>query len=198
MTRDTLFWIISRAAGTTAIVLASLAVGLGLTMGGKMIKRGGVERRAFHEILSLATMVAIAVHGLALLGDSWLRSSIVDVAIPFVGSYDRLATSIGIIAGWGLIVLGLSYYARRRIGARRWKLIHRFTALAWLLGLVHTFTEGTDAGRPWFIALVLLSAGPALALLLVRHGRLLAASRLPRPVRRRERRPVTSAACPSG
>lgn len=166
---STLFWIISRAAGTTAIILASAAVGVGLVMGGKLIKGGGgADRRSIHEILSLSTMVAIAVHGLALLGDTWLHSTILDLTVPFLGSYRTLSTSIGIIAGWGMIFLGLSYYARKRIGHARWKVIHRFTALAWLLGLVHTFAEGTDAGKLWFIALVGLTAAPALVLLVAR------------------------------
>jgi sulfoxide reductase heme-binding subunit YedZ len=173
MTADssTLFWITSRAAGTTAIVLASAAVGIGLTMGGKMIKGLGPERRSVHEILSLSTMVAIAVHGLSLLGDTYFHFTALNVALPFLAPYRNLATSVGIVAGWGMIVLGLSYYARRRIGQARWKMIHRFTAVAWLLGLVHTFADGTDAGKLWFIGLIVLTAAPALLLLIVRHVR---------------------------
>src|SRR5437588_12399126 len=142
-TTPTLFWITSRAAGTTAMVLASAAVGVGLTMGGKLIKGGGADRRSLHEILSLSTMVAIVVHGLALLGDTWLRTSLIDISVPFAWSYRSLVTSLGIVSGWGLIVLGVSYYARKRIGLNRWKVIHRFTALVWILVLVHTFAEGT-------------------------------------------------------
>lgn len=168
---STLFWIASRAAGTTALVLASTTVGVGLTMGGRLIRGRGPDRRAIHEILSLATMVAIAVHGLTLLGDSWLHPSLLQVTVPFDPAYARLATTVGIIAGWGMIILGLSYYARRRIGIQRWRIIHRFTALAWVLGLIHTFVEGTDAGTPWFLALVGLTAAPVLALLVVRHLR---------------------------
>jgi sulfoxide reductase heme-binding subunit YedZ len=173
MTADssTLFWITSRAAGTTALVLASAAVGVGLTMGGKLIKRGGPERRSLHEILSLSVMVAIAIHGLALLGDTWLHATVLDVTIPFAARFKTLSTSIGIIAGWGTIILGLSYYGRKRVGHARWKAIHRFTAAAWLLGLVHEFAEGTDAGKLWFIALIGLTAAPALVLLVVRHAR---------------------------
>ena len=127
---STLFWVTSRAAETTALVLSSVAVGVGLTMGGKLIKRGGPDRRTLHEILSLSTMAAIAIHGLWLLGDTWLHPSLLDVTLPFAGSDRTFVTSIGIIAGWGTIILGLSYYARKRIGHARWKLIHRFTALA--------------------------------------------------------------------
>jgi sulfoxide reductase heme-binding subunit YedZ len=180
MTGSTLFWVLSRAAGTTAIVLASVTVSVGLTMGGRLIRARAPERRTAHEVLSLCTLGAIAVHGLALLGDSWLHPSLADVTVPFMASYATLATSIGIIAGWGMVILGLSFYARRRIGQRRWKYIHRFTALAWLLGLVHAFAEGTDAGKAWFIALIVLTAGPALVLLVVRHLRPARPERRPR------------------
>jgi sulfoxide reductase heme-binding subunit YedZ len=173
MTADTstFFWITSRAAGTTALVLASAAVGVGLTMGGKLIRRGGPDRRTLHEILSLSTMVAIAVHGLSLLGDTYFPFTLANVTVPFLAPYKNLFTSIGIIAGWGMVILGLSYYARRRIGQARWKTIHRFAALAWLLGLVHAFAEGTDARKLWFITLIALTAAPALVLLVVRHAR---------------------------
>jgi methionine sulfoxide reductase heme-binding subunit len=173
MTADssTLFWITSRAAGTTAMALSSASVGVGLTMGGKLIKRGGPDRRVLHEILSLSVMVAIAVHGLALLGDTYFNFTPLNIALPFSAPYKNLLTSVGIFAGWGLIILGLSYYARRRIGLNRWKVLHRFTAVAWILGLIHAFAEGTDAGKTWFIALIGLTAAPALVLLAVRLAR---------------------------
>ena len=132
-----LFWITSRAAGTAALVLASLAVCLGLLMSTRLLKRaGGPDLRVAHEALSLATLVAIAVHGLALLGDNFMHPSFADIAVPFVSGFKTGWTTLGIVSGWALLALGLSYYARVRIGAQRWRRLHRFTALAWLAGLV--------------------------------------------------------------
>jgi len=34
-----------------------------------------------------------------------------------------------------------------RIGVNRWRALHRWTALVWLLSLVHAIGEGTDRGR---------------------------------------------------
>jgi sulfoxide reductase heme-binding subunit YedZ len=166
-----LFWITSRAAGIVALVLASLAVSLGLLMSTKLLRRRAPDLIATHEILSLSTIVAILVHGLALLGDQYLHPSLVDISIPFVGGYKTVWTSLGIIAGWSLLLLGLSYYARRRIGSARWRKLHRFTALAWLAGLVHSLGEGTDAGQIWLLALTAIVVVPAIGLLLVRHLR---------------------------
>ena len=53
----------------------------------------------------------------------------------------------------------------------RWRKLHRFTALAWLAGLVHALGEGTDAGQLWFLAMIALVAVPALALLGTRVAR---------------------------
>jgi methionine sulfoxide reductase heme-binding subunit len=163
-----LFWITSRAAGTLALVTASLAVCAGLLMSTRLLKGRGPDLRVAHEVLSLTTIVAIAVHGLVLLGDQFLHPSLADMTIPFVSGYRTLWTSLGIIAGWALAFLGLSYYARKHIGVRRWRMLHRLTALAWLLGLAHSLGEGTDAGQTWFLAMIGIVAVPALMLLAAR------------------------------
>ena len=166
-----LFWITSRAAGFAALVLASLSVSFGLLMSTKLLKGRTTDLRAAHDTLALATIVAILVHGVTLLGDSFLHPSIADIAIPFVSSYKTFWTSLGIVSGWSLVLLGLSYYARRYVGAVRWRKLHRFTALAWLAGMVHALGEGTDAGQIWFLAMIALVAIPALALLATRLAR---------------------------
>jgi methionine sulfoxide reductase heme-binding subunit len=159
-----LFWVASRAAGISALILSSLGVCVGLLMGGRLRKRGP-ELRVAHEALSLATLGALVVHGLSLLGDSFMHPSLADVSVPFVSSYMKLWTSAGIVAFWALALLGLSYYARARIGVQRWRRLHRLTALAWALGVAHSLGEGTDAGQTWFLAMTAIVAIPALALL---------------------------------
>jgi methionine sulfoxide reductase heme-binding subunit len=164
-----LFWIISRAAGTAALLLSSVAVGVGLTMGGRMIKGRGIDLRAAHEALSLATLVAIVVHAVTLLGDTFLKPTVLDLTVPFASGYKEPWMSMGIVAGWGLIALGVSYYFRTRIGQARWRRLHRWTALAWILGLAHSLGEGTDAGTTWFLVLTAIAVLPAAVLLVVRH-----------------------------
>ena len=166
-----LFWITSRAAGVAALVAASLAVSLGLLMSTKLLRGRGADLRVTHEALSLTAMVALVVHGVTLIGDRYLHPSLLDVAVPFAGSYRTFWTSLGIIGGWGMVLLGLSFYARRRIGTQRWRKLHRFTALAWLMGLGHSLGEGTDAGQLWFLAMIGIVVIPALMLLATRVAR---------------------------
>jgi sulfoxide reductase heme-binding subunit YedZ len=167
VTTDQLFWVTSRAAGVVALLAASLAVTAGLLMGGRFVTRS-VDLRVVHETLALTTLAAIAVHAFALLGDGFVNLSLADVLVPFASSYQRFWMAVGITGGWLLTILGLSYYARARIGVARWRMLHRFTALAWLLGLAHGIAMGTDAGTLWFTLTLAAVALPALGLLAMR------------------------------
>ncbi len=164
-----LFWITSRGAGTAALVLASLSVGIGLLSSSKgPLGKRVSEMRHLHEALALATLAAALVHGLALLGDQYVGYTPTEIAVPFASSYQTFWTGLGVISFYGLAALGLGYYQRKRIGVQRWKYIHRFTSAFWVLGLVHSLGMGTDRGAPWFLLMVGITAAPALLLLLWR------------------------------
>lgn len=165
-----IFWITSRAAGGAAMILASAAVGVGLMLSARTKRPGSskADLRAIHEALSLTTLAMVALHGLSLLGDSFLNPGLTGIAIPFVGAYRPIWTGLGIVAGYGLAGLGLTYYLRDRIGAARWRKLHRFTAVFWLLAIVHTIGAGSDAAEIWFLGISGAAVIPAAALLLLR------------------------------
>ena len=166
------FWITSRAAGITALVLSSVAVCAGLALGGRIgwLRGRSAQLKTVHEALSLATLAALAVHGLALLGDGYLHPGLLDIAVPFALDYRPVWTALGIVGGYGVAFLSLSYYARARIGVARWRTLHRFIALFWLLGVVHTLGAGTDAGRAWFLFVAAVVVLPPVALLALRFA----------------------------
>jgi methionine sulfoxide reductase heme-binding subunit len=163
-----LFWITSRAAGGAALLLSSASVVLGLMMSSGRRNPNRRDLRILHEALSLTALAMVALHGVALLGDSYLNPGIAGIAIPFTGSYRPLWTGIGILAGYGLAGLGLSYYLRNRIGASRWKRLHRMTAIFWIAAIAHTLGAGTDSAQAWFLILLGTFALPAVALLVLR------------------------------
>jgi sulfoxide reductase heme-binding subunit YedZ len=163
-----IFWITSRAAGGAALLLSGAAVAVGLMMSAKRANSNKRDLRAIHEALSLTTLAMVALHGLALLGDSYLNPGLTGITIPFVAFYRPVWTGLGIVAGYGLAALGLTYYARDRIGAARWRKLHRFTALFWVLAIVHTIGAGTDAAQLWFLVASGLIVIPAALLLVLR------------------------------
>ena len=154
------WWLASRASGLVALVLVTISVGLGLAMAGKVMHRPGLSRKllAIHEQTALAGLVAIAVHGITLLGDPWLHPGIGGLTVPFAMAFRPLWTGLGILGGYLAVLLGLSYYARRRIGARLWREAHRATIVVYLLGLLHALGAGSDASAVWFRAWVLATA----------------------------------------
>jgi sulfoxide reductase heme-binding subunit YedZ len=163
-----LFWITSRAAGGAALLLASASVTVGLMMSAKRPSANKRDLRAIHEAMSLTTLAMVALHGLSLLGDAFLNPGVTGIAIPFAGSYRPLWTGIGIVAGYGLAALGLTYYLRDRIGAARWRRVHRLTAVFWLLAIAHTIGAGSDAAEWWFLGVSAALVLPAAALLILR------------------------------
>lgn len=163
-----LFWITSRAAGTAALLLASASVLIGLMMSSTRRNPNRRDLRTLHEALSLTALAMVGLHGVSLLGDTYLNPGIAGILVPFVGRYRPAWTGIGILAGYGLAVLGVSYYFRDRIGASRWKRLHRLTAAFWLLAVLHTIGAGSDAAEPWFLVIGGAIAIPAAFLLVLR------------------------------
>ena len=150
------FWYASRAFGITAMLLLAASVGLGLAMSGRLVRRPGWPARLkrAHESLTLVTVAMIAVHAGLLLFDAYLRPGLAGIAVPFLLPYRPLFTGAGIIAGWATALFAASFYVRRWIGTKTWRVLHRFTVLAYGLALVHVAGAGTDAARPWMLALL--------------------------------------------
>jgi len=177
------WWLASRASGVTAFVLVACSVLIGLAMATKVL-RGRVKAPVLvklHEHLALAGLVAIAVHAITLLGDTWLRPGLVGVLVPFAMGHEPLFTGLGVIAAYLAALLGLSFYVRRRIGTKRWRSLHRLTLLVYVLGVLHTLGAGTDASTLWLQAVLLLTGAPILFLALLRWLPDVAPGPQPRP-----------------
>ncbi len=146
------WWLASRASGVVALVLVTVSVAIGLAMAGKVLRVPGLSRKlmAVHEQTALAGLIAISVHAITLLGDPFLDPGVAGVAVPFAMGFETLFTGLGVIAAYLALLLGLSYYARRRIGAKLWRKAHRATVLVYALGLVHALGAGTDTSAVWF------------------------------------------------
>ncbi len=165
-----LFWIASRAFGVVALVLVAVSVGLGLAMASRLTRGPGVAARVkqLHEATALSSLFAIATHGLLLLGDPFLDPGVAGVALPFAMAKQPAWTGLGIIGGWLATILGLSFYARKWIGTRVWRQMHRWTLGVYILAVVHTLGSGTDAGTPWLLAILGITALPIVFLTTLR------------------------------
>jgi sulfoxide reductase heme-binding subunit YedZ len=159
-----LVWLSARSAGLVAWVLAALATLLGLAMSARLVDRGP-QVRELHRHLTLATLIALAGHGVASALDPFLKSGLAGIVVPFTIGYRPLAVAVGILAGWLTAAFAGSWYLRRRIGARTWRGLHRFAPAVLVVSTVHALTAGSDAGTWWMTAAAVVLCGGATALL---------------------------------
>jgi sulfoxide reductase heme-binding subunit YedZ len=160
------WWLSSRAAGVVAFALIASSVLLGLALANRLVRGHTVVK--LHEHLALASLVAIAVHAITLLGDRWLNPGAAGLLVPFAMDYRPLFTGIGVIAGYLAVLIGLSFYVRRRIHPRRWRRLHRFTILVYVLGVMHVVGAGSDAEAVWMRVVLFATGAPILFLFLLR------------------------------
>jgi sulfoxide reductase heme-binding subunit YedZ len=185
---DYIWWLASRASGTVALLLVTASVLIGLLMASGLLKKPGLKKRlvATHEHTALIAMVLIAVHGITLLGDRTLNPGPAGILVPFQTGYRPLYVAIGIISGYLIAALGLSFYIRRRIGGRRWRQMHRFTVAAYVLGVAHAIGAGSDASTQVVRFAVVVSVLPAAALFIIRNRPRASTTAKRAPARRNE------------
>jgi ferredoxin-NADP reductase len=164
------WWLASRSAGIVALLCITASVGIGLAMAGRVSRNPRLARSlmALHQQTALIGLVAIAVHGIALLGDRFLAPGLAGIAVPFVIDREPLWTGLGVVGGWLGAALGLSYWIRQRIGAALWRRLHRATVLVYVLSVAHTLGAGTDASEPWMRVLLVATGAPIVFLFLMR------------------------------
>ena len=166
----TAVWYAARAGGLTAYLLLSASVCLGLLISGKArLKRWPrFALEDVHRFVGIVAGVFVAIHGFALLLDSFVPFSLSQVLVPGTSSYRPLAVGFGVVAAELLAALAISNHYRRRIPHGVWRRLHLLNFAVWALALVHGLTAGTDATTPWALALYVGSAWSVLTLLFYR------------------------------
>jgi methionine sulfoxide reductase heme-binding subunit len=154
-------WYVARASGMVAFALLTTTIVLGLVMSGRARLRRwprfAVED--VHRFASLLTWAFVGIHALALLADSYLPFSVLDLVVPGSAPYRPLATALGVVAAEFLAALAVANLLRTRISYRTWRRTHYLNLGVWLLALGHGVTAGSDSDTSWALALYVLSAG---------------------------------------
>jgi predicted ferric reductase len=146
-----LAWYAERLVGFLAYFALAASVVYGLLLSTKILDRLAHRAVTFslHQDLAAVGLGLAAIHG-ALLGlDHTMPFSLAEIALPFAAPYRPLWVGVGQLAFYLTLAVVASFYLRRRIGQRAWRLLHYATFLAFLGATAHGLASGTDSGTPW-------------------------------------------------
>ena len=142
------YWYLSRASAMVAYGLLWLSMALGLIITNKLARvwPGGPLAFDLHQFASLIGLAFALFHALILMGDKYINYDLAQVLVPFNSSgYKPVWVGLGQIGFYLLAIVGLSFYVRKRLGNRSWRLIHYFSFLTFALALLHGIFAGTDS-----------------------------------------------------
>lgn len=146
------FWYLSRASAIIAYFLlwASMVLGVGITNKAAAIWPGLPSAIELHQFFTILGMIFALFHGLILAGDAYLKPTLGQIFTPFsMSQYRPISVGIGQIAFYLWIVITISFYARRIITKKGWRILHYFSYLTYIIALMHGLSAGTDTGLNW-------------------------------------------------
>jgi predicted ferric reductase len=142
------YWYLSRASAMVAYSLLWLSMASGLIITNKLARLwpGGPIAFDLHQFASLMGLAFALFHALILMGDKYINYNLAQVLVPFNSSgYKPIWVGLGQIGFYLLAIVSLSFYVRKRLGNRTWRLVHYLSFLTFALALLHGIFAGTDS-----------------------------------------------------
>ena len=173
-------WVLARGSGMAATVLLTAVVALGLALSLRLAsdRWPRVLTTAGHRQLTNLALVMTGLHLAMLLVDADAAMSLADLVIPFASGYRPVATALGVLAVYVLLITWVSTLMRARLGQRRWRALDRVAIVAWVLAMLHGVLAGSDTGTAWAVFTYVL-AGLVVGMLFA--ARIAASRRPPAP-----------------
>jgi predicted ferric reductase len=159
-----LWWYVTRASGIVAYLLLWFSMVLGLGVTSKSFDRllDRLFTYDFHQFISLLSIAFVVLHVAVLLLDRYMPYSIWQAIIPFISPYRPFWVGVGVIGFYLTLLVTVTFYIRKRIGMRAFRLIHVLSLVGYLGATLHGIYAGTDSPLP---AMQLLYKGSALVVI---------------------------------
>ena len=165
------YWYLSRGAGFVALGLLWISMMLGVGITNKLARfwPGIPPTMAIHEYTSLLGLFFAAFHGLILLGDQYSQYKLVQLLMPF-GSVQYRPTwvALGQIGFYAWFIIAITFYIRKAIGKKTWRVLHYVSFICFLGAVVHGVTSGTDTATVWAQDFYWITGGSLLFLVVYR------------------------------
>jgi sulfoxide reductase heme-binding subunit YedZ len=147
---DQAMWYLTRTAGMMAYLLLWLSTVWGLVIPSKLFGEilSGDFTFDFHKFISLLSLGFLGLHIFVLTADHYLPFTMAQLLVPFLSPYRPLWVGIGIITFYLLLLVTVTFYLRKQIGMKTFRLIHYTSLVAYLGAVIHAFMSGTDSPLP--------------------------------------------------
>jgi sulfoxide reductase heme-binding subunit YedZ len=149
--QESLAWYGSRLLGFLAYGALTLSVVYGLLLSSGILD--AVAHRGIsltlHQELSALAIGLTALHGALLALDTFVPQTVRQLVVPFTGPYRTEWVGIGQLAFYLMLTVYGSFYVKRHIGQRGWRLLHYTTLLAFGGATIHGLMTGSDTSTPW-------------------------------------------------
>ena len=144
------WWYVTRAAGLTSYFLLWLSMVWGMAISTKFFHPtvDGTYSYDFHEFLSLLGLGFVLLHVVVLMFDQFLPFSIWQIMVPFIDTYRPLWVGLGIIGFYLSLLVTVTFYLRKIIGAQAFRRIHTLSLVGYLGATLHGLFAGTDSALP--------------------------------------------------
>jgi DMSO/TMAO reductase YedYZ heme-binding membrane subunit len=123
---------------------------------------------ALHKDLAIVAMILATLHGALLIFDASFPFTPFAILVPFQSPYAPVTVGIGQLTFYLSLVVTASFYVRRHIGQRAWRLLHYLTFLSFMGVTFHGLMSGSDSGQRWAFYLYVGTVAAAVFLLTYR------------------------------
>jgi hypothetical protein len=161
-------WMLIRGSGLVAYGLLAGATIWGLVLSLGALSRATKSLTFVHESLSVGALLATVVHMVALYLHDYLEFTAEEILVPGTSDWRPVAVAWGGVAFYGMLILTISFYLRKQIGQRQWRLLHFGAFGVFAGGLVHGVMAGTDTSHPVVLGLYVATAAAIVVLTAMR------------------------------
>ena len=166
-------WYITRASGTTSLVLLTVVVLLGVITS-MDVAAPGLPRfvsGALHRNISLLALAFLGLHIATTVADGYAPIGWVDGVVPFISGYHPFALGLGTVAFDLILALIATSMLRSKVAHTTWRYVHLSAYLCWPIALLHGMLIGTDRAEGWMLLLDAICASVVLVAVVVRAVR---------------------------
>ncbi|HUN79236.1 MAG TPA: ferric reductase-like transmembrane domain-containing protein [Solirubrobacteraceae bacterium] len=163
-------WYLTRATGSVALLLLTLALALGVAD----VRRFSTAAwprfvlDALHRNVSLLALVFLVLHIMTSVLDSFAPIPLLAAFVPFASGYRPLWLGLGAVSFDMVLAVILTSLLRQRVGHRAWRATHWLVYACWPIALLHSLGTGSDVKSTWLLALVALCLALVAAAVLTR------------------------------